>query len=283
MSAIADIGHAKINLALHVRARGGDGYHAIETIFAFARDGDGLAVAPDDDLSLAIDGPYAAFLAAEPAETNLVMRAARALRGAFGVSAGAAIRLDKRLPVASGIGGGSADAAAALRALARLWALPADDARIMAIAAELGADVPACVASRTAWADGRGDRLVAMAGAEALAGMPLLLVNPGVACPTGPVFRGWDGVDRGPLERGDPLRAALAGRNDLEAPARALVPEIGEAIGLIAGMPGVVLARMSGSGATCFALFAEAADRDAAAGRLMAARPGWWCLATALI
>ncbi|MGH6781464.1 MAG: 4-(cytidine 5'-diphospho)-2-C-methyl-D-erythritol kinase [Phenylobacterium sp.] len=282
LTIITETGHAKINLALHVRARGADGYHAIETIFAFARDGDGLTVAPAATLGLTITGPYAAALAGEDIETNLVLRAARALQSAFGVTAGAAISLDKTLPVASGIGGGSADAAAALRALARLWGLAGDDARLMAIAAGLGADVPACLLSRTAWADGRGDRLVPLAEG-ALAGMPLLLVNPGVACPTGPVFRGWDGVDRGPLGAGDPLAAAIAGRNDLEPPAVALVPEIAEAVALLARQPGVTLARMSGSGATCFALFADADARDAARAAVAAEQPGWWCLATALI
>ncbi|ARS25913.1 4-(cytidine 5'-diphospho)-2-C-methyl-D-erythritol kinase [Sphingomonas sp. KC8] len=284
---IDETGHAKINLALHVRARGADGYHAIETIFAFARDGDGLAVTAHDRLSLKINGPYAAALADEDVESNLVLRAARAVQAAFAVSAGAAITLDKRLPVASGIGGGSADAAAALRALARLWNLPMADPRFGAIAAELGADVPACLASRTAWADGRGDRLTMLAGdglaAGGLAGMPLLLVNPHVACPTGPVFRGWDGLDRGPLDTGEPLAAALAGRNDLEPPAIALVPEIARAVALLGGQPGVKLARMSGSGATCFALFDGQAARAAAAQTVRIAEPGWWCLETELL
>ncbi|SNS76726.1 4-diphosphocytidyl-2-C-methyl-D-erythritol kinase [Sphingomonas laterariae] len=239
-------------------------------------------MAPAAALGLAITGPYAGALAGEDIATNLVMRAAEALRARFGVTAGAAITLDKNLPVASGIGGGSADAAAALRALARLWQLPAKDRRILAIAVELGADVPACFVSRTAWADGRGDRLEPMA-AGALAGTPLLLVNPGVACPTGPVFRGWDGVDRGPLAKGDPLAAALSGRNDLEPPAVALVPEIAEAVALLADQPGVTLARMSGSGATCFALFADRAACDAASAVVAASKPQWWRLVTALI
>lgn len=287
LNVIDEIGYAKINLALHVRARGTDGYHAIETIFAFARDGDGLAVAAGDRLSLSIRGPYAAVLADEAVERNLVLRAARAVQAAFAVTAGAAITLDKRLPVASGIGGGSADAAATLRALARLWGLPIGDLRFGAIAAELGADVPACLVSRTCWADGRGDRLTMLGAAglaaDGLTGMPLLLVNPQVACPTGPVFRGWDGVDRGPLDAGAPLAAALAGRNDLEPPAVALVPEIARAVALLHGQRGVKLARMSGSGATCFALFEDVAARDAAERAVRAAEPGWWCLATALL
>lgn len=197
------------------------------------------------------------------------------------MTAGAAIRLDKRLPVASGIGGGSADAAAALRGLARLWGLSLADPRFGEIARELGADVPACLASRTAWAEGRGDNLHPIA-ADRLAGRPLLLVNPGVACPTAPVFRGWDGVDRGPLGRDDALAAALAGRNDLEPPALALVPEIAAVLDWLGGRAGVTLARMSGSGATCFALFADSGARDAAAADISRDHPTWWCLATGL-
>lgn len=230
---------------------------------------------------MTIEGPQAVALAHEDIETNLILRAARAVRSAFGVTAGAALRLDKRLPVASGIGGGSADAAAALRGLARLWELPATDPRLPEIAAELGADVPACLASRTAWADGRGDVLHPIA-ADRLAGRPLLLVNPGVACPTGPVFRGWDGVDRGPLQSGEALAAAMTGRNDLEPPAMALVPAIAEVLGWLRDRDGVTLARMSGSGATCFTLFADAAARDAAAAMARRDRPDWWCLATGL-
>lgn len=209
------------------------------------------------------------------------MRAAVALRAAFGVAAGAALRLEKTLPIASGIGGGSADAAAAIRALVRLWRLPDRDPRYHAIAARLGADVPACLDSRTAWADGRGDRLTGL-DSGGLTGMPLLLANPGLPCPTGPVFRGWDGVDRGPLGQGDPLAAAAAGRNDLEPPARALVPPIDGLLALIGAQPGLAMARMSGSGATCFGLFADGAARDAAAKAILSSNPGTWCLATAL-
>lgn len=273
----AEIAYAKINLALHVRRRRADGYHDLETIFAFAEAGDGLEAEPGDGLTLTITGPFAATLTAT--DDNLVLRAAGALRAAFGIEAGAALHLDKRLPVAAGIGGGSADAAAALRLLARLWGINPADPRIAAIAASLGADVPACLASSTMRGEGVGAELVPVADAE-LTGLPLLLVNPGVPLATGPVFAGWDGVDRGPLASGDPLAAALAGRNDLEAPARACVPVIGVVIAALAASPGVLLARMSGSGATCFALFADEDARDATAAALV--RPGWWSLATRL-
>ena len=240
--------YAKLNLALHVRGREPDGYHRIETLFAFCEDGDLLSLAGADELSLAVTGPFAAALAGEG--DNLVLRAARLLgrTGAF--------TLDKRLPVASGLGGGSADAAAALR----LLGAGAE------IAARLGADVPACLASRTARGEGRGDRLmpVEIAG---LAGTPVLLVHPGVPLSTAAVFAAWDGIDRGPL--GDWER----GRNDLEAAAIGLVPEIAEVLTALAGAR---LARMSGSGATCFGLYESEAACAAAAARIAAARPGWW-------
>ena len=275
----AETAYAKINLALHVRARMADGYHALETLFAFCADGDGLTAAPADDLSLVIEGPFGEGLSAGP--DNLVLRAAEALRAATGVCAGAAIRLDKRLPVASGIGGGSADAAAALRLLARLWAITVPRETLHGIAAALGADVPACVASRACRGEGRGDALDFLDDA-ALAGVPVLLVNPRVAVPTGPVFARWDGVDCGALADGDPLAAALAGRNDLEPPARALQPVIGAVVAALVACGGVRLARMSGSGATCFALFDDVAVRDVADAAIAAAHPGWWRLATRL-
>ena len=271
--------YAKINLALHVRRRMPDGYHALETLFAFCTDGDLLSAAAADGLTLAIEGPFGAGLSA--GADNLVLRAAESLRAATGTTAGAAIRLDKRLPVASGIGGGSADAAAALRLLVRLWGVEPPSGMLHDIAAALGADVPACVASRACRGEGRGDALDFL-DEGVLAGMPVLLVNPRIAVPTGPVFQGWDGLDRGALAAGDPLAAALAGRNDLEPPARAMQPVIGEVIEALSAMSGVRLARMSGSGATCFALFADTAARDEADRSIAATRPDWWRLATTL-
>lgn len=266
---------AKINLALHVRERMPDGWHRIETLFAFTAFGDTLAAAPADDWSLSVRGPFAD--AAGPVADNLVLKAARALAHASGSGARFALSLEKRIPAAAGLGGGSADAAATLRLLNRLAGAPLDEARLLEVAAGLGADVPACLLSRAARGEGRGDRLTpfAMAG-----GQPLLLVNPGVAVPTGAVFAGWDGVDRGPLGNGAPLAAAIAGRNDLEAPAMAFAPEIGAVLAHLGGLPGVLLARMSGSGATCFALFETAEARDAAAATLP---PGWWHAATRLL
>ena len=266
---------AKINLALHVRRRRPDGYHDIETLFAFARDGDVVTVESAGHDAFAIVGPFAAGL--DAAGDNLVTRAAGAFVDAFAVADSHAITLDKRLPIASGIGGGSADAAATLRALARLHAVPLDDARLYAIAAALGADVPACLDGRTTFGTGKGDALVAVDG---LAGTPLLLVNPGVAVSTAAVFRTWDGADRGPIGEGDLLARARAGRNDLEPPALALAPAIGAVRAVLDAAPGAMLSRMSGSGATCFALFEDGvACADAA--RTARAR-GWWCLETTL-
>ena len=256
---------AKINLALHVRGREADGYHRIETIFAFAEDGDVLTAAPAEGLSLTVTGPFGAALAGEA--DNLVLRAARAL-GADNV----ALTLDKRLPVASGIGGGSADAAAALRLLRRFLGTGPSDDDLRAIAAGLGADVPACIGSRIACGTGRGDELADVDEPD-LAGTPLLLVNPGIGLGTAKVFNGWDGVDRGPL--GD----WRSGRNDLERAARALVPEIGI---VLAALSSASFARMSGSGASCFGLYDDEADRDRDAAQIAAAHPKWWHLRSRL-
>ena len=269
--------YAKINLALHVRERRSDGYHRIETIFAFAEEGDRLSVGESDTLALEIVGPFAAALDGE----NLVVRAAEALRSRYGVRRGAALRLDKRLPVASGIGGGSADAAAALRLLDRWWRLGAEEADLLSLAAGLGADVPACLASRTARGTGRGDELADVDAAQ-LSGTPLLLVNPRVPVSTAAVFAGWDRIDRGALPPGDVLDAALQGRNDLEPPAKAAAPTIDTVLGALCDAGGALLVRMSGSGATCFALYREEAERDAAARSIAVGHPAWWTLSSRL-
>ncbi|WP_199192812.1 4-(cytidine 5'-diphospho)-2-C-methyl-D-erythritol kinase [Allosphingosinicella deserti] len=269
-----EIARAKLNLALHVRGREPDGYHRIETLFAFCEHGDVLRVDEGEGLSLALEGPYGGALAAEP--DNLVLRAARALRDRFAVRNGATLTLDKRLPVASGIGGGSADAAAALRLLTSWWGLAASEADLLEIARLLGADVPACVLSRTARGSGRGDALVEV-DLPGLAGTAALLVNPGVPVPTGPVFRAWGGVDGGSLPEDFRL-----GRNDLQVPAIHVAPIIADTLAWLESRPGATLVRMSGSGATCFALFEDETRRDAAAADLAVARPDWWGMATRL-
>jgi 4-diphosphocytidyl-2-C-methyl-D-erythritol kinase len=272
---ITEPARAKLNLALHVRHRRPDGYHELETLFAFVEQGDWVRVTAAEADSFTLTGPFAAILAGEG--DNLVTRAAARFREAFGGGMHA-IELEKHLPVASGIGGGSADAAATLRALAALHGVAIDDPGLFAIADGLGSDVPACLLGRTALGRGRGEQLEPIAG---LAGTPVLLVNPGVGVSTAAVFRGWDGLDRGPIGTGDLLDIARAGRNDLEPPARAIAPEIDAVLAALAAQPGVLLARMSGSGATCFALFESDAARDAAAAAL--AQRGWWRAATRLV
>ena len=264
-----EVAPAKVNLALHVRGKLPDGRHSIETVFAFCVDGDRLSAEPAGELELTIAGPFAAELFDSEAE-NLVIRAAIELAGEAGVECAARLRLEKNLSVAAGLGGGSADAAAALRLLTAMWGI--DPAHASAVAPRLGSDVPACLLSLTSRGDGAGDRLQLVDG-PSIAGTPLLLVNPGVGLSTREVFEHWDGVDRGPL--GD----WREGRNDLEPAATALVPEITEVLGWLREQPGAEFVRMSGSGATCFALFADEGDRD----RAEAAVPGrWWRLATRL-
>jgi 4-diphosphocytidyl-2-C-methyl-D-erythritol kinase len=268
-----EIARAKVNLALHVLGRRDDGYHELDTLFAFTEDGDVLDAEPAGILSLETTGCFARALAGD--DDNLVLRAARALKARYGIEAGAALRLDKRLPVAAGLGGGSADAAAALRLLVRLWGIGAPEADLLDLAAALGADVPACLLSRTVRGQGRGDWLVP--AAVSLAGTPVLLVNPGTALATADVFRRWSGPGSGPLPA-DPL----AGGNDLEPAAIALAPAVGEALDRLRTCPGAHLVRMSGSGATCFALFESEAARDSAAAAIRAGRPTWWQLASRL-
>jgi 4-diphosphocytidyl-2-C-methyl-D-erythritol kinase len=266
--AASEIAPAKLNLALHVRGKLPDGRHAIETLFAFCVDGDRLTGRPANDISLEVTGPFAAELADEP--DNLVLSAARALAEAAGVSDGAALTLDKRLPVASGIGGGSADAAAALRLLTAMWRI--DPQHAVNVAPTLGSDVPACLLSLPARGEGAGDILTPVALPE-LSGTPVLLVNPRVPLSTAAVFARWDGEDRGALG------GWREGRNDLESAAIALVPQIGAVLAWLAAQPGATFVRMSGSGATCFALFESEEGRDSAAD---AVPREWWRLASFL-
>lgn len=273
---VEELAPAKINLALHVRRRRPDGYHELETLFAFLRHGDTVCVSPSATPGFTLTGPFGASLAVE--SDNLVTRAATAFVAAFG-GGPFAITLDKHLPIASGIGGGSADAAATLRACARLGGMAVDDPRLFAIAETLGADVPACLLGRSAIGTGKGEQLAPIDG---MGGVPVLLVNPGVGVSTAAVFRAWDGVDRGGITGGSLQARALAGRNDLERAARAIAPVIDTVIERLAEAPGVMLARMSGSGATCFALFDDPSACTAAAAAIREEQPTWWCLESAL-
>jgi len=265
---------AKINLALHLRRRRPDGYHDLESIFAFTDFGDTLHAAPANTLSLTISGPNAG--AVGPEADNLVLRAGRALAAAAGVVPGAAVSLEKWIPVAAGLGGGSADAAAALRLLNRLWGLDWPLDRLAALAEPLGADVPVCVYSQTRFGTGKGEALSPWPHDPA--GTPVLLVNPRVAVATGPVFAGWDQRDRGPIDPALPLPAL---RNDMTAAAIALQPVIADVLAMLDRAGEATLVRMSGSGATCLALYPDLAARDRAAAAL--ANSGWWLCPTHII
>lgn len=272
MTAAREIAPAKLNLALHVRGRLPDGRHAIETLFAFCIDGDVVEGQSTDaqatGMSLTIDGPFSQEL--DAAGGNLVEEACAALTSAAGVTKHTVFRLEKRLPVAAGVGGGSADAAATLRLLTSLWG--SDPALASEVAPRLGSDVPACLLSLPARGEGAGDRLTTVAMPE-LSGKPALLVNPRVQLSTAQVFAGWDGVDNGPL---DDWRL---GRNDLEPIAVRLVPQIATVLAWLSAQPGAEFVRMSGSGATCFALF-ETEEQRASAAEAMPRE--WWHLETSL-
>ena len=274
-----ELARAKVNLFLHVLGRRADGYHLLDSLAVFPAVGDLLGAEPSDALALHLTGPFGAMLATEP--DNLVLRAARLLADTVGIPPAARLVLDKRLPVASGIGGGSADAAAALRLLARLWDRPAD---LAPLAAKLGADVPVCLAQRPARMGGIGGDL---GPAPALPSAGMVLVNPGGAVATALVFRARRGdygapaaLPAGWADAPSMARDLAALRNDLEAPAIALHPPIALALAALRADPACLLARMSGSGATCFGLYASPAAASRAASAV--ARPGWWCWGGAL-
>jgi 4-diphosphocytidyl-2-C-methyl-D-erythritol kinase len=256
--------YAKLNLALHVRGRRADGYHEIETVFAFVDAGDVLIAEPGGQDSIRLAGEFADGIG-DPFD-NLVSKAL----GALPRPGALAITLEKNLPIAAGLGGGSADAGAVFRLIERLHGLP-DDWRDRA--AKLGADVPACVASVTCIGRGIGAELEPIE--SEFAGMPVLLVNPRVPLDTGAVYAAWDGVDRGPLPDGDLTMIAWQGRNDLEQAAIGLCPAIADVLkDLRDTQPW--FARMSGSGATCFGLFEDEERLADARGRLAERHPHWW-------
>lgn len=320
---LTDFAPAKVNLTLRVLGRRADGYHELESLVAFADVGDRLRLVPGDAPALSVEGPTAAAAGADG--SNLVLRAERALAARVAGLRSGGFMLDKRLPVAAGLGGGSSDAAAALRLLACANALALDDPRLTEAAREVGADVPVCLQPRARIMRGIGERL---SPSLALSPLAAVLANPGVAVPTGEVFRALDapplpaGGESQELSRGlcssprkgepsenepagpwapasagtrgvpasviqDDGAAALAqfiqtGVNDLQAPAVMLQPIIADVLAALAASRGCTLARMSGSGATCFGLYATACDAAAAAAALQAAHPSWWVAATTL-
>jgi 4-diphosphocytidyl-2-C-methyl-D-erythritol kinase len=272
---------AKVNLFLHVGAPAPDGYHPVCSLMAFADVGDNVRLVPDGG-GLAVEGPFAAGLAGEG--NNLVLRARDALLARAGRTADFGIVLEKALPIAAGLGGGSSDAAAALRLIRDTLRLAVDDEGLRQIAGSLGADGPACLDATPVVGTGRGDVL---APAPPFPSLPAVLVNPGVASPTGPVYRAYDAAvapeganaPDWPEALETPAQVAVLltrCRNDLEAPAIALAPEIGECLEALYAHPEPLLARMSGSGATCFALCADTDAAATLAERLMAEHPHWW-------
>ncbi len=263
--------YAKINLALHVRKRREDGYHELETLFAFVDAGDILTARASPEDEVRVTGEFAGGLH-DPFD-NLVAKALSALPRADGL----AILLEKNLPVAAGLGGGSADAGGVFRLVRDRYGLPHD---WTTRAARLGADVPACVESRTCIGRGTGTDLEPLID-DSLDGILCLLVNPRVPLSTGPVFANWDGTDGGPLPSGTARDIALAGRNDLETPAISQCPAIAGVLSALAETK-PLLHRMSGSGATCFALYESAQACEEASARIAAAHPGWWRMQGAL-
>jgi len=267
MGALQESAYAKINLALHVRRRRDDGYHELETLFAFV-DGvaDNLTAKPSVGDRLRVTGEFADGLAGDD---NLIMRALAALPRETGWS----VTLKKNLPVAAGLGGGSADAGAIFRMVRDAQGLPEDWA---ATARCLGADVPACVESQTMVGRGVGEELAPPSNPDFARGVKVLLVNPRLPLSTASVFKNWDGVDRGALpDMRTHYQLEANSRNDLEAPAIALCPVIADVLAALRET-NPLLARMSGSGATCFALYTFNEDWLAAEAHLRKSRPDWW-------
>ncbi|MET3908178.1 4-diphosphocytidyl-2-C-methyl-D-erythritol kinase [Bradyrhizobium sp. S3.3.6] len=287
MPALVEEGRAKVNLSLRVVGRRADGYHDLESVVAFADCADRLTLEPGGGLRLATTGPLAA--ACGETSDNLVFKAAKLLADAVPNLKLGAFALDKVLPVAAGIGGGSADAAAALRLLARLNNLPLDDARLQEVALATGADVPVCLFSRACDMTGVGEQLLPLA----LPSMPCVMVNPRVPVATKDVFQEL-GLRNGELLVGatsvldatawpdegasiaDWVDVLETVPNDLEAPALRIEPVIGDVLEALRDSAGVKLARMSGSGATCFAIYGAPAEAHAAAEKIRRDHPGWW-------
>jgi 4-diphosphocytidyl-2-C-methyl-D-erythritol kinase len=280
----AALAPAKVNLFLHVAPLQPDGYHPLASLMTFADIGDRLELSAGETTGFDLEGPFAAALAGEDPAGNLAWRAVQSLLARFDARpAPFRLKLIKALPVAAGLGGGSSDAGAALRLVRDALVPEADDAVLMQIAAELGSDGPACLAARPVMAEGRGERL---SEAPAMPVLHAVLVNPRVACSTGKVYRAYDERAEGAADRPDmpkafaDVEAVLAflarQRNDLERPALGVAPEIVTVLDALRRAPETRLARLSGSGATAFALCADDASAKALARRIVADQPGWW-------
>lgn len=265
---------AKINLFLHITGRRDDGYHTLQSLLTFADVGDELEFIAADDFSLTVQGPFAEGLSAGP--DNLVCKAAQQLAAAYHVPLRGRIVLTKNLPVAAGIGGGSSDAAAALKGLMKLWDVQPPLQELLLIAQKLGADVPACLVARSVFAERTGEHLTPAAAPH----LHLVLANPGIATPTAAVFRNLSGFsrpeDRQPLYTLEDIRLR---HNDLTAPAEQVTPAIIDVLVALGKTEGCLLHRLSGSGATCFGVYGSAVQAQAAAQALRARQPAWWVVA----
>jgi 4-diphosphocytidyl-2-C-methyl-D-erythritol kinase len=283
-TSIVDAALAKINLYLHVTGKRADGYHLLDSLVVLADIGDQITATPSDILSLNYTGPFANGL--PPAKSNLVLHAAERLKDAFSVSTGAALTLNKALPVASGIGGGSADAAATLRALCKLWHLDITHPKVADLALLLGADVPVCLRGQSAIMRGIGEDIRPV---DHLPPLSLILINPGVEVSTPAVFKARTSAFSNLVEIPGTFNDASAfhaflktTQNDLEPPAMGLQPIIGDVLEALRALPGVVLARMSGSGATCFGIVDNVDAARTGAHSLSASHPRWWVQATSV-
>lgn len=286
MERLSEQAAAKVNLTLGIRGKRPDGYHEVESLVLFADYGDTLTFEPAGDFSLTVDGPFAGAL---DGPDNLIEKAALSYAHLTGRPAGGAFHLTKRLPVAAGIGGGSADAAAAFRLLRRHYGDPESLTALLPAAKTIGADVPVCLVSRACFMTGIGERLHPLSSVEPI---PAILVNPMQPLSTAPVFRA---LESGPLpddfvetepprlaSLDDILAYAAAHANDLERPARGILPVIDDVLGLLNALPCALLGRLSGSGPTCFALFREMNEAESAAAAIARERPGWWVRAVRL-
>lgn len=275
---------AKVNLILHVGDSRADGYHELQSIMAFADIGDDLTVARGEGLSLAVEGPFADALKGEA--DNIVLKAARALAARAGLAANAKITLVKNLPVSSGLGGGSTDAAAALRGLCKLWQVNLIEADLQAMAMSLGSDVPVCLKGRPCWVEGIGEKLNVI---PIFPTLHVVLANPAVAVSTAQAYRTLkvrSGIAR---EHPATFRDANAligfletANNDLEEPASAIAPVVLDVLAAFCAEESTLLARMSGSGATCFGLYGSPEAARETAVRIAAEHPGWWVKAAKL-
>jgi 4-diphosphocytidyl-2-C-methyl-D-erythritol kinase len=274
---------AKVNLSLHVTGKRDDGYHLLDSLVAFTEFGDVLTIDHASECTLAVSGEFAVALQGESAEHNLVLKAARLLQKTAHIHNGVHITLEKKIPVGAGLGGGSADAAAALVGLRRFWNIDCADQVLFDIAKQLGSDVPVCLNSRSVWMRGIGDQLSA---AELPGEWWLVLVNPRAALLTEDVFGRFGGVYKPEGQAVSPI-ADIAGflhtlDNDLQAPAISLMPVIGELLQRLSATAGCRIARMTGSGATCFGLYGSQHEAQQAHNEILQTKPQWWAVASRL-